>query len=109
MNLLALMERVSHPNFKINYDLGNSCASGFPTDFALRLLAQYLAGIHIKDRKKLFGPTVPLGTGDTDFKGNFSTLNEISYSGYYIIQGARGGDDFETAKKYLAFVRRLLS
>lgn len=107
-NLLTLMERVNHPNFKINYDLGNSCASGFPTDAALRLLAPYLAGIHIKDRTRLFGPTVPLGTGDTDFTTHFRTLTEIGYDGWLVIQGARGKNDCETAKAYLHFVRNLL-
>lgn len=107
-NLLHFMEKVNHPNFKINYDLGNSCALGYNTDTALRLLAPYLAGIHIKDRARLFGPTVPLGTGDTDFKTHFRTLKEIGYDGWFVIQGARGKNDFETAKTYLNFVRRLL-
>lgn len=108
-NLLALMKTVNHPNFKINYDLGNSCASGFSTDVALRLLASYIAGIHIKDRTRLFGRTVPLGTGDTDFTSNCATLKEIGYNGYFIIQGARGENDYKTAKTYLNFVRNLLT
>lgn len=107
-NLLALMEKVNHPNFKINYDLGNSRAFGFPTDAALRLLAPYLAGIHIKDRTRLFGPTVPLGTGEVDFATHFRTLRESGYTGWLVIQGARGENDFETAKTYLNFVRHLL-
>lgn len=108
MNFLAFMKRVDHPYFKINYDLGNSCACGYPTDFALRLLSNYIAGIHIKDRTQLYGMTVELGTGDTDFKSNFRTLKDIGYKGYYIIQGARGGNDFETGKQYLNYVRNLL-
>lgn len=109
LNFLAFMKRVNHPNFKVNYDLGNSCACGYPTDFALRLLKKYLFSIHIKDRKELYGTTVPLGTGDTDFTSNFATLKEIGYKGYYIIQGARGKNDVETAKTYLDFVRHLLT
>ena len=105
LNFLAFMERVNHPNFKINYDLGNSCACGYPTDFALKLLKDYLGGIHIKDRTRLYGQTVALGTGDTDFTAHFQTLKEISYQGYYVIQGARGENDFATAVKYLDFVR----
>lgn len=108
MNFLAFMRKVNHPNFKINYDLGNSCACGYPTDFALRLLADYIGGIHIKDRTKLYGKTVALGAGDTDFSSHFKTLKEIGYQGYFVIQGARGEDDFATAVKYLEFVRALL-
>lgn len=107
LNFLAFMKKVNHPNFKVNYDLGNSCACGYPTDFALRLLAKYLAGIHIKDRTELYGTTVPFGTGDTDFASRFITLKEIGYKGWYIIQGARGVDDVATAKTYLNFVRNL--
>ena len=105
LNFLAFMQRVNHPNFKINYDLGNSCACGYPTDFALKLLSDYIGGIHIKDRTRLYGQTVALGSGDTDFPSHFKTLKEIGYQGYYVIQGARGEDDFATAIKYLKFVR----
>lgn len=108
MNFLAFMQRVNHPYFKINYDLGNSCACGYPTDFALKILADYIAGIHIKDRRQLYGATTALGTGDTDLESNFKTLKEIGYNGYYVIQGARGEDDFGTAKGYLNYVRSLL-
>jgi hexulose-6-phosphate isomerase len=109
MNLLAFMKRVNHRYFKVNYDLGNSCACGYPTDFALGILADYLGGIHIKDRTELFGKTVAISTGDTDFATHFKTLKEIGYSGYYVIQGARGKDDFETAKIYLEYIRNLLA
>lgn len=107
-NLLTLMKNINHPWFKINYDLGNSVALGYDTDVALRLLAPYLGGIHIKDRTRLYGSTVPLGTGDTDFKVHFRTLREIGYRGWYIIQGARGEDETKTARTYLSFVRNLL-
>ncbi len=108
LNFFAFMKKVNHPNFKVNYDLGNSCACGYPTDFALQLLKKYLFSIHIKDRTELYGMTVPLGMGDTDFASNLATLKEINYKGWFIIQGARGVNDFETAKRYLAFVRTLL-
>lgn len=108
MNFFAFMKKVDHPNFKINYDLGNSCACGYPTDFTLKLLAPYLVGIHIKDRKNLYGRTVALGTGDTDLCSNFQTLKEIGYDGYYVIQGARGEDDLLTAKTYANYVNKLL-
>lgn len=106
-NFLAFMKKVGHPLFKINYDLGNSCASGYPTDYALEILSPYLAGIHVKDRTRLFGTTVPLGTGDTDFRSHFQTLKRVGYRGPITIQGARGDDDVATAVMYLQFVRNL--
>lgn len=107
-NLFAFAKLVNRSNFGINYDLGNSAALGYDTDGALRLLKPFLAGIHVKDRKRLYGPTVPLGSGDADFRSHFAALKEIRYEGWLVIQGARGADDVETAKTYLHFIHTLL-
>ena len=59
------------------------------------------------------GETVPLGSGDVNFKEFFQKLNDIEYKGDLIIQGAR--EDLttdiptkETCSKYLEFINRYL-
>lgn len=107
-NLRAFVALVGHPSLGVNYDLGNSAAMGYCTDYALELLSDSLTGVHVKDRLRLFGATVPLGTGDADFPSHFAVLRRIRYAGPYIIQGARGDDHVGTAAKHLTYVRALL-
>ena len=71
-------------------------------------LGALIGGIHIKDRTRLFGTTVPLGQGDTDLAGCFQAIKDIGYTGSIIIQGARGHNDIETAISYLKLVRHYL-
>ena len=108
-NIKEFIERVGSPNLKVNFDLGNSCAYGEDTPEAIRSLSNLIGGIHIKDRTKLFGTTVPLGTGGVDFAACFKAIQDIGYSGPLIIQGARGEDDILVAKQYLSFVRSFLN
>ena len=108
VNVREFINRVGSPNLKVNFDLGNSCAYGEDTPKAIRSLGDLIGGIHIKDRIKLFGTTVPLGQGDVLFYRCFEAIKDIGYSGTLIIQGARGDDDIQTAKQYLSFVRSYL-
>ena len=99
-NLILFIDQVGSPNLKVNFDTGNSCAYGEDSPATIKKLGKLIGGIHIKDRKRLFGTTVPLGKGDTDLKGCFQAIKEIGYSGTIIIQGARGSDDIATALFY---------
>jgi L-ribulose-5-phosphate 3-epimerase len=104
-NLKEFIERVGSNNLKVNFDVGNSCAYGDDVPTVIRSLGKLIGGIHIKDRTRLFGTTVPLGQGDVDFKGCFDAIKEIMYTGPIIIQAARGSGDVDIAHKYLEFVR----
>jgi len=104
-NIKEFIYRVGSPNLKVNFDLGNSCAYGEDTLEVIRSLGDLIGGIHIKDRTKLFGTTVPLGEGDVDFASCFKAIQDMGYSGTLTVQGARGDDDILTAKRYLSFVR----
>lgn len=107
-NLKEFVGRVGSPNLKVNFDTGNSCAFGEDVPMAIRSLSNLIGGIHIKDRTRLFGPSVPLGQGDVDLQGCFTAIKEIGYSGTIIIQGARGDSDVDTARTYLELVRSYL-
>jgi len=107
-NAREFIRRVGSPNLKVNFDLGNSCAYGEDAPEAIWSLGDLIGGIHIKDRTKLFGTTVPLGQGDVDFYRCFKAIKDIGYSGTLLIQGARGDDDIQTATQYLSFVQNYL-
>ncbi len=108
INIKKLINEVGSKNLKINFDTGNSCSLGEDTPKAILELNSLIYSIHVKDRTKLFGTTVPLGTGDVDFNSCFRSLKEINFEGVIVIQGARGKNDIDTAKKYLKFVKKLL-
>jgi len=107
-NLKLFIDQVESPNLKVNFDTGNSCAYGEDSPAAIKNLAKLIGGIHIKDRKRLFGTTVHLGKGDTNLKGCFQAIKEIGYNGTIIIQGARGSDDIATAVLYKNLVAEYL-
>lgn len=107
-----LLKKINHPNVKANYDVGNSTANGFDICSELDILKNWIVNVHVKDRVKN-GNSVPLGTGNTNFKKFFDKLKNIRYRNDLIIQGAR--EDFKesispglTCSKYLKFVNRYL-
>jgi len=103
----SLMETLNHPFVKIYYDIGNRTAMGYSLEDEIRKLGQWISGAHVKDRKRS-GPTVPLGTGDVNFRSCFQALHDVGFRGPYILQAARQGDPVEDARRYLEFVRRIL-
>ena len=107
-NLIEFIDQIGSANLKVNFDTGNSCAYGEDPASVIRSLRRHIGGIHIKDRTRLFGMTVPLEQGDTDLSGCFEAIKDIEYTGVVIIQGARGENDVETAIKYQNLVRRYL-
>ena len=86
--LVRLLEKVSHPLLRANYDIGNSASLGHDPSEELTLLGPRLGSVHIKDRL-LGGGTVPLGTGAADFATCFRLLHRASYLGPFILQCAR--------------------
>ena len=101
--LEKFIDRFPPDQFGINYDIGNSAALGFnPTD-EFHAYGSRILNIHVKDR--LFGgTTVPLGEGDANFDKVFEHINEINYSGNFILQTARShdGDHLGAIKKYMS-------
>ena len=104
------LKKFKHKNIAANYDTGNSASLGYDVPEEISTLSHWISNIHIKDRL-LYGKTVDLGTGNTNFDLFFSELQKIDYKGELIIQGARNDSQEEpeiTCKKYLNFVKQYL-
>lgn len=95
--------------FGINYDMGNSASLAFIPEEEFAAYGDRIINVHVKDRIR-FGNTVPLGTGDTDFKSVFLGLNNLSYEGNYVLQAARdqNGNHVEAVEMYAKFVANLM-
>ena len=101
------LEKVDDPNIYANYDSGNSSGLGYDHEEEITSLNEYIANVHIKDRK-LHGTTMVLGTGSADFNKVFSSLKRIGYDGSILLQAARGedGDEENNIADQLGFVKR---
>lgn len=98
------LARIPHPMVKVNYDSGNSSSLGFNAREEFAAYGNRIGSFHVKDRVR-GGSTVPLGTGNADFKALVESLRAVKYSGDYILQVARGtpGDEVNWAKQNRAF------
>jgi L-ribulose-5-phosphate 3-epimerase len=105
-----LLDRIPHSKLKVNYDSGNSASLGYSPANEFAAYGERIGSVHIKDRM-LNGGTVPLGTGNADFRSLFSCLEQVDYRGDFTLQVARGipGDEVAWAKKNVEFVRGYLA
>ncbi|HLD47492.1 MAG TPA: TIM barrel protein, partial [Desulfobaccales bacterium] len=103
--LAKLLQKVSHPLLRANYDIGNSASLGHDPVEELTLLGPWLGSVHVKDRL-LGGGTVPLGTGAADFIACFRLFRQSNYRGPFILQAARqeGMSETELAVRHRRFV-----
>lgn len=110
----AFLERIPHPNIKVNYDTGNSSGLGFVAGEEFDSYGHRIGSIHIKDRLRLADgkvATKPLGEGSADFDDIFASIHRIGYGGGVTLQVARGkdGDEVNWIKQQLAFLSRYVS
>ena len=103
-NILNLLNLIDTPHVKLNYDTGNSAYWGFRADLEISKYAQYIGNVHIKDCTPE-DYSVPLGTGNVNFDTVFSLLRENGYGGDFIVQNARGSEDFQVALEAYNFTR----
>lgn len=108
LNHLEFESLLSKLNFRIgaNYDIGNSASLGYDFENEIDSYGERINNVHIKDRK-LGGSTVEFGTGNADIEKVLSKLSQINYQEGIIIQGARGENDFEVAKKQYEFTNKI--
>ncbi len=92
-----------------NYDTGNSSGLGYNPYEEILSLKEKIFNIHIKDRVYR-GQSVQLGTGSADFENVFRAINEINYTGNFILQAARGeeGKEKENIIKQIDFLRKYI-
>ena len=84
----SLMGCLSEDVFFVNYDSGNSASHGYRVEEEFAAYGARISSLHIKDRV-LGGGTVPLGSGNVDFKALKTSLNAIEYQKDVILQVAR--------------------
>lgn len=106
---LRFLNELPAETFGVNFDSGNSAALGFTPEEEFKLYGDRVLNVHIKDRV-LNGTTVPLGSGDCDFKAVFEKLTSVGYNGNLILQTARAQDDshLETLVGFRDFVKGYL-
>jgi len=105
-NLLEILN--SSSNFYVTYDTGNITSYGEDHEDYLNKLSKFIKNVHLKDRT-YDARTVEPGTGDTNFKLIFETLNKIGYNGPYTIQTAREktGNELNTILKHKNYFEEL--
>ena len=91
----------------VNYDMGNSAFWKFNTQQEFLSYGQLISNVHVKDCTPS-DYTVQLGDGNVNFSEVFSLLKKNNYKKDFILQGARGKDDVQTAKKQLEFTKKYI-
>lgn len=105
---VELVELISHPFLRLNYDIGNSASLGYDPIVELDAYGELVENVHIKDRH-LGGSTVPLGEGSADIPKVLNHLSKIGYTGDFTLQAARKKDDVEAVKCYLEQVKNWIA
>jgi len=105
----ALLDKLPFPEVRANYDIGNSASLGYDFREELSAYGNRIGSVHVKDRT-LGGGTVPLGQGCADIGGVLAGLQELGYSGDFILQPARGesGKEVELARHNHRLVKSCL-
>ena len=93
-----LLDRLSSPNIKVNYDIGNSASLGYQIEEEFEVYGNKISDIHIKDRV-LHGNSVVLGEGNSNFEKLFQLIDLYSYNGPLIFQAYRDEEGLTIFKK----------
>lgn len=106
--LKSFLDKVAAPNIKVNYDPANLVMCGFDQIAGVYDLRDYIIHTHAKDglrKPDAHGEMEqPLGEGEVDFPAYIKAMDEIGYSGFYVIErevGANPVADIAHAKRFL--------
>jgi L-ribulose-5-phosphate 3-epimerase len=80
---LWLLDRVGSPAVKLYYDVANSREAGWDIFREIRLLGDKIVEFHAKDNTDLYGK------GSMDFVAVRKAMEEIGYSGWFILEGSK--------------------
>jgi sugar phosphate isomerase/epimerase len=108
--LAALLHKLNHPNIGVNFDPANMIMydKGDPVK-ALHILAPWIRQVHIKDARRTkvpgtWGPEVPVGSGEVDWRGFFSTFKHVVFNVNLAIEREYGNNrvaDIRTAREVM--------
>ena len=106
--LAGLLQKLNHPNIGVNFDPANMILydKGDPVK-ALHVLAPWIRQVHIKDARRTkipgtWGQEVPVGTGEVDWRGFFSTFKHVVFNVNLAIEREYGNNrigDIRTARE----------
>jgi len=102
-----LLNRFDSNRITVNYDIGNSAALGYNPLEELDAYGELITDIHIKDRILGGGPVI-LGDGNADFDNFFRKLEEVEFSGVFIMQAYRDDEGVDVFNKQLEFIKVIL-
>lgn len=111
-DLRALVDQVGSNHVRAYFDVANLHAAGTdPVQGLGALGSEYIAIIHIKDRKKnpagsdrAFS-SCPLGEGVLDFQAITDTIREIGYDDWLVLETPGGDDRNASAKRNLEYIK----
>ena len=110
--LADLLHKLNHPNIGVNFDPANMIMydKGDPVK-ALHTLAPWIRQVHIKDAKRTqipgtWGPEVPVGTGEVDWRGFFSTFKHVVFNVNLCIEREYGPTRVADIRSARAFVEK---
>jgi len=113
--LVQLLQKLQRPNVGVNFDPANMIlyAKGDPIA-ALRTLGPWIRQVHIKDARRTkvpgtWGEEVVVGTGEVDWRAFFATLQEMKFTGDFVIEreaGSQRVEDIQAAKELVAAVAK---
>ncbi len=108
--LVQLMNKLSRENVGVNFDPANMILydKGNPLE-ALRTLGPWICQVHIKDANRTrqpgtWGEEVPAGSGEVDWRGFFRLLEDLKFTGDFVIEreaGAQRVQDIRHAKEMI--------
>jgi hydroxypyruvate isomerase len=91
--MIRMIKAVNSPNLKVNLDIGHAYITDHSLTDSIKKLGKSIVHAHIEDIKDKVHNHLELGEGDIDFAATHKTFKEIGYSGYYVVDLFRLGDD----------------
>jgi L-ribulose-5-phosphate 3-epimerase len=80
---VKILDAVGSPAVKIYYDVGNSQDAGYDIFREIRSLGGKICQFHAKDTRDLYGK------GSMDFAAVRKAMEDIGYSGWFVLEGAK--------------------
>lgn len=107
---LFVLEQLNHDKVKLCFDMGNSASYGYEPYETISKISPYLSSVHIKDRERN-GGSVPLGTGNVEFKQVFQALKDTKFNGPISFQVFRNknSDNVKVLQNAFTFINSVMN
>ncbi|MFC1713584.1 sugar phosphate isomerase/epimerase family protein [Candidatus Poribacteria bacterium] len=92
-DMLRMIDDVGSPNLKVNLDVGHAYITDPDLPDSIRRLGDAIVHAHLEDIKDKVHSHLELGEGDIDFDAMHKAFEETGYSGFYVADLFRLGED----------------